>query len=240
MIAVAEVPQMTMRIESRFLSLLTHDLRNPLNAIGLFLRMIEDELPNSCGDARSDLDILRQNVALLARMLNLVSDFARQMDEKGAGHPVLFEPKRMVADSVAEAESEVTADRPPIEVSVAESCPRTVTLDAARARLAMRHALANAVAGAMGSPIRVEALGRDDRLRIEIKVDRPPRQSVVSRRLTSDHFERVLGTEAERLGLDLAIAARASELLGGVANFEAAPGVGSSIVLEWPRSQVAT
>jgi signal transduction histidine kinase len=240
MIALAEAPLMPMRIESRFLSLLTHDLRNPLNAIGLFLRMIEDELPSSCGDARSDLDILRQNVTLLARMLNLVSDFARQMDENGVGHPVLFDPRRMVDDSVAEAESQLTTQRPPIEVSVAESCPRTVTLDAVRARTAMRYALTNAIAGANDSPIRVQLLGRDDLLRIEIKVDRPPRQCVAARRLTGDHFERVLGTEAERLGLDLAVAARASELLGGTANLDVASGAGSTIVLEWPRGQAAT
>ena len=90
------------------MSLLTHDLRNPLNAIGLFLRMIEDELPNSCGDAlRAIWTFFVRTWRLLARMLNLVSDFARQMDEKGVGHPVLFDPRRMVADSVAEAESEV-------------------------------------------------------------------------------------------------------------------------------------
>ena len=130
-----------------------------------------------------------------------------------------------------------------MKVSVAESCATARSLSTpAGARLAAcAHGLSNAFAAAAGSPIRVEVGGHDDRLRIEIKVERPPRQGVVSRRLTGDHFGAgSWGPKAERLGLDLGDRRRASsELLGGVRRTSGGRTAGqwaASIVLDWPRT----
>ena len=40
---------------------------------------------------------------------------------------------------------------------------------------------------------------------------------------------------AERRGLDLAIAARVTELFGGTARLEVEPGQRSALILEWPE-----
>jgi signal transduction histidine kinase len=223
-------------IDPRVLSLITHDLRNPLNVIGLSLRMIEEEVPSAALDIRNDLDILRQNVALLTRMLNFVSDFARQLDENGNCAPGALDPRRLIADAAEEgdAASATLSKALPIEIDIAPSCPEVVHLDAGRARVAMRNALFNALNAAAGSPVRIKARGEGNRLHIEISVAKPPRQTVASRDLRGDAFERILGTETERLGLDLAIAARASELMGGTARLEVSPGQGSAIIFDWP------
>ncbi len=47
-------------------------------------------------------------------------------------------------------------------------------------------------------------------------------------------FERLCGTAAERRGMDLAIAARVSELFGGTARLEAVEQKGTTILLDWP------
>ena len=228
---------MPIRIESRFLSLLAHDLRNPLNVIGLSLRMIEEELPEGNREVREDLDILRQNVAQLARMLSFLSDFARQVDEHPALEPQPFDPRRLVAEVAEEAAGQLGSTVIPIRVQVCEGCPTEVTLDPGRARLGLRYALTNAVASACGSPIGVVARGKGDRLEIEIGIERPPRSTVRSTHLRGDLFERVLGNETERLGMDMAIAARVSELLGGSARLQTEEGRSSAIVLDWPQVQ---
>jgi len=47
-----------------------------------------------------------------------------------------------------------------------------------------------------------------------------------------------MGIEPDRLGLDLAIVARVTELFGGTARLEVEDGRGSTIVLDWP-TQIA-
>ncbi len=66
-------------------------------------------------------------------------------------------------------------------------------------------------------------------------VDKPPPTTVSSMDIRPDKFERLAGSAAERRGLDLAIAARVSELFGGSARLEVEPGRRSTIVLDWPQ-----
>jgi signal transduction histidine kinase len=231
---------MPLRIEPRFLSLVAHDLRNPLNVIGLSLRMIEEELPADSPDVREDIEILRQNANQLARMLSFLSDFSRQIDDGVASEPAQFDPVRVAEEAAEEAEAEARLGRATVRVRVeaGKGCPKDVTLDPVRSRVALRYALINAVESASGSPIRVSIAGFDNRLIIAITIERPPLPTVRSVALRGDIFERVQGNESERLGLDLAIAARACELLGGSAKLEVAEGRSSSIVLEWPAKNV--
>ncbi|MDR3634415.1 MAG: hypothetical protein P4L84_11470, partial [Isosphaeraceae bacterium] len=52
--------------------------------------------------------------------------------------------------------------------------------------------------------------------------------------LRSQAFERLCGTAAERRGMDLAIAARVTELFHGSARLDVAAG-GTTLVFDWPE-----
>ena len=226
---------MPIRIDSRGLSVLVHDLRNPLNVIGLSLRMVEEELPSQgCEEARDDLRIVRENVALMTRMLAYLGDYARLIDLAPVALVTSqFDPRRLVAEVLDEVGAQSTRPDRPIPVEVGPDCPESIHADPSRARVALRYALINAMASAGESPIRIVLRGCAGGLEVEVAVDRPARATVQSMPIAGDRFERILGGEAERRGLDLAMAGGISELLGGGARLEVREGAGTSVVLSW-------
>jgi hypothetical protein len=70
---------------------------------------------------------------------------------------------------------------------------------------------------------------------VEFVVDLPPPSTVMAMELRPDRFERLTGTAKERRGLDLAIAARISEMFGGSARLEVVRERSSTIILDWPQ-----
>lgn len=221
-------------IEAPFSAMVVHDMRTPLNVIGLSLRMIEQVLPRDDPEVEEDLRFIDENLRQIERMLSQLSDYARLFER---GQPLSvspFDPRRMVDELL-----EDRADRPgrkgaPVTLDVQESCPAEATLDQARARMAIDYALINANAAAADGPIRLTLRGKPERLLVEVAVDRPPPSSVSSVALSPQAFERLCGCSADRRGMDLAIAAQVSELFGGTAWLEAVEGRGTTIVLDWP------
>ncbi len=126
-----------------------------------------------------------------------------------------------------------TQGKPNVQLKV-ESPPPVVTLDPERARLAVQCALENAGVAANGHPLQVMLTGGPDRCVVEVSVEGPPKASVEPTNLEEDRFQRLLGSAAERRGLDLATAARVSKLFGGSARLDVVPGERSAVILEWP------
>jgi signal transduction histidine kinase len=221
-------------IDTRFTSLLVHDLRTPLNVIGLSLRLIEQALPTDDPDVAEDLRFIDENFHALERMLAQLGDYAR-LFEPGLNLVLSeFSPWRLVEELLENRPARPPRKQAPVHLDIQTSCPDVALLDQARARVALDYALANASAAAGVEPIRLLLRGAPERWIIEIGVDRPPPCSVQSIELRSDAFERLCGSAAERRGMDLAIAARVSELFGGTARLEAVEGRGTSIILDWP------
>jgi signal transduction histidine kinase len=221
-------------IDTRFTSLLVHDLRTPLNVIGLSLRLIEQALPSDDPDVAEDLRFIDENFHVLERMLAQLGDYAR-LFEPGLNLVVCeFSPWRLGDALLENRPSRAAGKQAPVQLEVQKTCPAMVLLDQGRARLALEYALANASAAASADPIRLLMRGAPERWIIEIIVDRPPPGSVESSDLDSRSFERLCGSAAERRGMDLAIAARVSELFGGTARLQAVEGQGTSIILDWP------
>lgn len=227
---------MGMTFDPRFLMLVIHDLRNPLNVIGLTHRMLMDSPAGDDPSAREDLEILGENARQMERMLRQLSDYARLLETADRPHPLPFDPSRLVGEIVEDHNSRAVEGTPAVLVSTAETTPSRVLLDPSRSRLAIQGALNNAATAAEGRPIRVVVGGRDGgrRLVVEVVVEGPPRETVVATRLRGDHIDRLIGTPMERVGLELALAAKVSELFGGETRLEVAPGRSSTLVLDWP------
>ena len=221
-------------IDPRFLALTVHDLRTPLNVIGLTIRAISQSVPEKTPDFEEDLVFLQENARQIERMLAQLGDYCRLLENESPPQGVEFDMCRFLRDFVEDRGSRQGASGPPVVLELGRTCPREVSLDPNRTRMALQHALANASTAAGTSPVRLELMGEGDRVRIEISVDRPPPSTVVSTALRPDLFERLAGSAAERRGLDLAITARISERFGGSARLEVDPGRRSTVVLDWP------
>lgn len=224
-------------IDPHFLALVVHDLRTPLNVIGLTIRAIGQSTPHPSAEFEEDLTFLQENARQIDRMLAQLADYCRLVEGESnahSGQAFEFDPRRFLSDFIEDRQSRPGVETTPVRLELAEQSPAEVKLEQTRARLALQHAVANAVAAAGEGAVRVRSSGKADRWVIEIIVDRPPPPTVQSVDLRPGTFERLAGVAAERRGLDLAIAARVSELFGGSARLEIESGRRSTIILEWP------
>ena len=226
---------LTVPFDPKLLALVVHDLRNPLNVVNLASRMIERQVPRNDADLAEDLDMLRQNVAQLDRLLLILGDYCRLIEGDGRPTPLPASAVRLIEES-AEAASDRLPDerRPPIRVIRREGSPDEVFLDLSKARTALVYAIRNTLVSATQGPIELTLEGQPDRFHLRVTLLEPPRETVRSTDLIPHRFERIGGNAADRRGLDLAIAALVSEQFGGSARLEVEPGRSSTIVLDWP------
>ncbi len=229
--AVPDLPA----IDARFLALVVHDLRTPLNVIGLTIRAIAQTSPDQGPEFEEDLTFLQENAKQIEKMLSQLADYCRLLEGGSQLSTAEFEPRRFLSDFLEDTLSRQGADPSSVRLELGEGSPQEVALDPHRVRLALQHALANALIAAGEAPVRLRSGGRAGRWIVEIVVDKPPPSTVSSLELHAEKFERLAGSAAERRGLDLAIAARVSELFGGSARLEVEPGRKSTVILDWPE-----
>lgn len=216
-------------LEPRFLEFLVHDLRTPLNVMRLSLRLLAKAGKKDDPETTDDLEMIEQNVKKIETMLSTLCDYLRLFDPTAPTHRLEVSPSWLLEeclDGRSSREGRVILEE-------ASPDPGRVTLDLALARLALTHALANAVGASNGTPVRVRLKGEDGLCRIEIAVQQPPPPTVKSGTLSTE-FERFLSNPRERRGLDLAIVAKICERFAGSARLEVQEGGGSLLVLDWP------
>ena len=224
----------TLPTDASFFALVIHDLRTPLNVIGLSLRMISQAVPRGDADLEEDIRFVDENFRQIERMLAQLGDFYRLFENEGQLNPSPFSPRRMI-DEVLEARAiKAGTKTSPVRLEIRPDCPAEVDLDPMRVRQAIQYVLTNGNASAGGEPIRLTMHGGSDRWVIEMAIDKPAPSSVHSVALSPLTFERLCGFAAERRGMDLAIAAKVSEMFGGSARLDVVENQGTSVVLDWP------
>jgi signal transduction histidine kinase len=89
-----EAAEISNRVKSEFLSLLSHEFRTPLQAIFGYTELLEREIHGPINDAqRRDLDRVRQSQQHLLGLINTILEFAKL--ESGQPIDVAFEPVSM-------------------------------------------------------------------------------------------------------------------------------------------------
>lgn len=219
-------------IDVRLLAMVVHDIRNPLNVIGLTLRVIEQLPASQRAELQEDLGFLRDNAGQIEKILSVLSDLCR-LGDLGPPGPVELDPRRYIEDILAERAHRAQEKAYPASFVAGPGTPASVHADPIHVRLAFLCALTNAVA-ATDRPLAVRTDGADGRWTVAIEIDRPPPSTVHGETLRAEEFERVIGSPSERRGLDLAIAAWISDLSGGTVRLDIDPGRRSAIVLDWP------
>lgn len=207
--------------KTRFLAVASHDMRQPLHALTLYLSALERRVESS--EARDIVAKMeratRSMVGMFATLLDLarvqagvvqpdVTEFALQdvLDRIGAEHP----------DGVYEA--------PPTSLAI-RSDP-----------LLLERILRNLVVNAMkhgGGKTWIEIEARDGYADIAVR-DQGPGIAAADRERIFDEFVRLEGRGGEGLGLGLAIVRKIADLLDVHIRVESEPGQGARFVVRAP------
>lgn len=225
----------------RLLSLLAHDLRNPLNAISMSRSLLESELEDDVRPTvREGLEVIGECDQQLRSMLNLVSDYAGLL--KGAvASPSGFFPDQVLVEVIEDKRRRRLSGRVPLIVPGPHGQPPArIEKSAGLARIALRLTVENALGAAGDAPVRVATGLADGVWSARFVAEQPPPANLAPFELTSARPpERLIGQAQQRFGLDLALVAWVSEQFNGSARFEVEPGAHSALVLRWPATAVS-
>ena len=224
--------------KSRFLAAASHDLRQPLQTLGIYLHMIGLQLTGERAQgpgAAKLVDAARDAFDATQRMLNSLLDLA--MLETGVIRPRLDEVDlpaflaRIGEDIRVEAADKGLAFR-------ASSCDARVTTDPAMLERILRNLLNNALKYTPTGTIRLTCRAGAEFVTIKVQDTGPgiPRDRM---HLIFEDFYQIGNPERDRrkgLGLGLATVARLTRLLGYRLRVLSRPGRGAVFMVELPRN----
>lgn len=222
------------REKSRFLAAASHDLRQPLHALGLFANALSRRVRGE--EQLMLVNSIQEAVTSMSSMFGALLDLAR-IDAKGLDpKPVLFALDPVLERAVREAEPEATAKGLTIR-----RVPTTVTLHTDPVLLAnmIRNLLTNAVRYTDKGRILVGCRGRGAMVDIEI-VDTGVGIAETDRERIFGEFERGVakdGQTKQGLGLGLAIVRRIADALDVAVGIRSTYRRGSAFFIRVPRAK---
>lgn len=146
-------------MRDQFVAVLGHDLRNPLNSIGISAEVLESHVSEP--KARAMVAVIRRSCTRMAGLIDDVLDFAR--GTLGSGIPVSLENSDLLASLLRQVVSEIQVSHPDRAITAAIDLPGVVRCDAARIAQLAGNLLANAMAhGEPGTPVSLVARASND------------------------------------------------------------------------------
>ncbi|KUE84760.1 histidine kinase [Cupriavidus necator] len=223
--------------KSEFLSSMSHELRNPLNAILGFAQLMASESPPPTASQQASIDHILKAGWHLLELINEVLDLARIE----AGHASLSPEPVSVIDTLRECHAmlEQQALKRAVRMRFpAGEAPCFVRADRTRLKQILLNLLSNAIKynRDQGS-VDVQVTTTEHRVCVSV---RDTGAGLTPERLAQlfQPFNR-LGHEAgpvEGTGIGLVVAKRLAELMGGTIDAESTPGVGSMFRVELPAA----
>jgi signal transduction histidine kinase len=220
--------------KSRFLAAASHDLRQPLHALGLFL----SELSQQRLDERSRqlTDKLTLSAEAMDGLLGSLLEISRL--DAGALSPVKrpFDLRERL-ERLVDEQSAAAAER---GLELRLRCPpcRAHTDPLLLDRI-LGNLLANAIRYTHGGRVLVACRRRGARLRVEVR-DSGPGIAAEAQKIIFDEFVQLDNPERSHdkgLGLGLSIVRRLTDLLGLPLTLRSRPGLGSVFAIELPAAR---
>ncbi len=215
----------------QMLAQITHEVRNPLNALSLNAELLADELPDEReGDeAREILSMIRGEVARLTD----VTGHYLQLARRPPARPAPTDVPAVLEEVVRLLEPEIEQVGADLSLVVATAVP-IQAVDGNQLRQAVLNVVRNAVeAGARTLALSVGV--DEDEVQVALQDDGPGMTASESARATDPFYS----TKASGTGLGLAIVRQILEDHGGRVDLVSAPGQGTQVVLVWPRRDTA-
>jgi signal transduction histidine kinase len=230
-------------VQSRYLSYLSHDLRNNLNGCTLMLEVLRQRLEGVEGfaDDVTDIHSIQRSVAETIAGMDRILQAERLRRET-------IEPKVAPVDLHALANDIARHAARPAEhkgLRLRIDVPPGATLESDREliTLVLQNLIGNAVKYSAHGEVAVTARPRDDAVRDgwEVRVsDQGPGITPQHRERLFEAFARGETYGQPGVGLGLAIAAQAAKLLGGHLTVESEIGKGSTFRFSIPGMRAAT
>jgi len=223
--------------KSRFLAMMSHDIRTPLNGvIGMLALLDDDALP---AEQRRTVNIARASGQQLRVLLDDIIDLARAEAGKMQLAVRATDINNLLGDSASFWRYLANEKDLAIELVVAESLPEWVLVDPVRLRQLIDNLLSNAIKYTNAGRIRLEANYLDSgQLRIAVTdtgIGIPPTRR---EELFQDFGQlQLLGSEPGGAGLGLAICRRIVDVMQGRISVEDT-GSGSCFWFEIPVTRV--
>lgn len=222
------------RYKSRFLAMMSHDIRTPMNGILGMLDTLADSELNST-QARQ-LELARESGKQLNVLLNDIIEIVRAEAGKLELQPVPL-PLARTVEGISEFWRVANAN-PKIEISceIGGNLPARAMLDPTRFRQLIDNLLSNAIKYAGKGKVRLRAFSNDANLRIEVVDEGPGISEEQQEKLFMD-FKRLQSIDAaggQSAGLGLAICRRLVEAMNGKIGVSSKVGKGSTFWFEIP------
>ena len=205
----------------RMLAQITHEVRNPLNAMSLNAEMLSDEV--SSPDAKAMLDTIGGEIRRLERLTERYLHLSR----KRVSERVLTDPRDLLRSLLAMDEGALS--NAGLTVDLSEHTPVPVEFDADAVTRAIRNLLRNA-AEAGASRMHIEVAELADQLQFALTDDGPG----LDAEQTTQAFDPFYTTKARGTGLGLAISRQEIEEVGGTLVHDADHTCGARFVLSIP------
>ena len=218
--------------KSRFLAAASHDLRQPLHALGLFLDLLgRSETPAQREEAQGKM---QRSVEALSQLLDGLLDVSR-LD---AGQVPARRVHLRIDDLVAQVIEEYRGDAEGQGMSIEQiSCGEVVYSDPLLLRRILDNLVGNALRHAARGRVTVGCRPANDGIEVFVE-DQGPGIPEAEQQAVFREFHQLQNPERRRekgLGLGLAIVQRLAELLGMKVVLRSAPGQGCRFSFVVPR-----
>jgi two-component system, OmpR family, phosphate regulon sensor histidine kinase PhoR len=219
--------------EEEHLAFIAHDLRTPINAIGLLteeLKMARDE--NALADADETFELLKRNLERLSNQIKRVLEG----HSKGPETEKTFRPQcrtfelwPLVQALILDFRSIAAKDG----IQVVNQTPRLLTVwaDAGLISLALQNLLGNAFKHTANGKVVISASAEAGNVICRVEDNGA---GIPAEMLTKVFDKHVTGSEQPGTGLGLAIVKQIVEAHGGLVSVESNPGVGTSFSFTVP------
>jgi len=218
---------------ARFLAAASHDLRQPLHAMGLF---IDGLLPTASEAQRPAVQRLQESTEFMGVLLDDLLEISR-LDAQVLLPTITDVPLAALFDQLAPLHAPQAAEA---GVRLAwKARGLAVRSDPALLQRVVGNLVANAIRHAPGGTVLVVARRRGENVRIEVRDDGVGIAPIHQARIFEEFYQ-VANTERDRrqgFGLGLAICARIAKLLGSRIAVRSALQNGSNFSLALPRAE---
>lgn len=230
--------QEAIEMKNRFLSIASHDLKNPLGVVMGFSSILSQEPVITANTELAEIVETLQKAS--TRMFELVTellDTAALEMGKIELHLSRVPLALLVQQAVAQFQSQAQAKQQQIRVSIAEDVPLLVMGDFSRLKQVLDNLISNAIKYAPPSTvIDIDVLQGEHQARILVK-DQGPGFSEADKALVYGYFQRLsaqpTGGESST-GVGLAIVKQIVDLHQGQIQILSEPGQGTTFVVDLP------
>lgn len=223
--------------KSRFLAMMSHDIRTPMNAILATLEMLGISELNSV--QRKQLELARTSSDQLLFLLADIIEYARTDGWRIALNPQVIAVSDIVTKIADTWQPLARKKRLKINTNIGDDCPKHMMIDATRVRQVIDNFVSNAIKYTNDGDIFISATtivqGSDWQLKIDVRDTGDGIAPDLQSRLFED-FNRGLNanSEIEGTGLGLSICRRVIDAMGGTIGLESEIGQGSNFWFSIP------